>query len=141
MKKLASAVVAVVAVAAIAVGVASGAGDRGTVFATGFSCPIFDGNGQLFNTNNTEGIRYSNQQGSKIVARCEGNGAPAPSLIYYTVANTGVCYTWGGVAPGCTTDWINKVGKNGNSQLTITWTLPAGDDAPAGSSVGDISVG
>ena len=54
----------------------------------------------------------------KVVLKCNGNGAGAPALTFYNFANTGA--SCGMLQYGSTTDWSNKVGYNGNSQLTCT---------------------
>ena len=140
MKKLTSAVVAVLVTAAIAVGVASGADRGGTVIATGFGCQIWNGDGTTFFTNNSVATHYSNQQGSKIVVQCQAIGIPAPSLTFYTGANTGLCYVFG-LAPGCTFDWSDKVGYNGSTQLTITWHDVDANAAAAALSSAGVSIG
>jgi hypothetical protein len=131
MKKLVVAAVVVLAAAAIAAGVASGGGGGGTVVASGFACGVLDGNGNVFITTNSTLTVYSNQQGSKAKLRCEGDGAGAPSLTYFNYDNTGI--TCGMLQFGSTTDWVDKVGYNGNSQLTCTQIL---DDADSASSAG-----
>ncbi len=128
MKKVALALATACVVAVSAVGVAFAGGGGGTVVDSGFACNVFDGNGNLFVTTNSVLTVYSNQQGAKAVLQCEGNGAGAPSLTFYNFANTGLAC---GTAFGATLDWSNKVGRNGNSQLTCTVT--AGNDAPAAS--------
>jgi hypothetical protein len=133
MKKLAVAAVTVLVAAAISVGVASGSGGGGTVIDEGFACGILDGNGNIFGTTNSELIYYSNQQGSKLVLRCSGYGAPAASLTYWNYGNTGFSC---GVIYGSTTDWSDKVGRNGNSQLTCTLQLENGPDGAASGSAG-----
>jgi len=130
MKKLVLAVASACAVAVAAVGVAFAGGGGGTVIAEEFACGLFDGNGNIMVTYDSELIVYSNQQGSKLVLRCEGNGAGAPSLTYYNYGNTGASC---GVIYGSTLDWSDKVGRNGNSQLTCTLQLN-GDDIDTSSS-------
>jgi len=134
MKKLVVALATACVVAAAAVGVAFGSGGGGTVIAEGFSCGLFDGNGNIQVTNNSQLIYYTNQQGSKLVLRCEAWGAGAPSLTYYNYGNTGLSC---GVIYGSTTDWSDKVGRNGNSQLTCTLAFDGADTASsAGAGIG-----
>jgi hypothetical protein len=133
MKKFAVAVVTVLATAALAAGVASGSGGGGTVIAAEFPCGVFDGNGNVFITYNSTLTLYSNQQGAKLKLRCEGDGARAPSLTYFNYDNTGASC---GVIYGSTTDWVDKVGYNGNSQLTCTLQLEDGDSINGSASAG-----
>jgi hypothetical protein len=105
------------------------------VVASGFACGVLDGNGNVFITTDSELIVYSNQQGSKAVVHCTGDGAPAPALTYFTFANTGL--TCGMLQFGSTTDWVDKVGRNGNSQLTCVQALNGADSASsAGAGLG-----
>jgi hypothetical protein len=126
MKKLLAAVVVVLAASAVAVGIASGSGGGGTVVAEGFACGLYDGNQNIFITTNSQEIKYAN----KVVLRCSGDGAPAASL---TVFSGFLCST---VTAGLTTDTTDKVGRNGNSQLTCT----VDTTAPASSSSGTAGV-
>jgi hypothetical protein len=121
MKKIVVAAAAVLAAAAITAGVASGGGGGGTVVASGFACGVLDGNGNVFNTTNSTLTVYSNQLFSKAVLKCIGDGAGAPELTYFTFDNTGI--TCGMLQFGSTTNWVDKVGYNGNSQLTCTQVL------------------
>ena len=117
MKKLVVTAVTVLAAAAIATGVASGSGGGGTVIAEGFPCAVYDGNGDLFITTNSQLWLYSNQQQTKLKLLCNGDGAGAPSLTYFNFGNTGASCNVFGIP---TTDWQDKVGRNGNSQLTCS---------------------
>lgn len=128
-KKLALAFATVLAVAAVGTTVASASGP--TVVASGFACNVFDGNGQLFSTNNSVLTVYDS---GKVVLKCNGNGAGAPSLTFYNYDNTGV--TCGMLQFGSTTDWSNKVGYNGNSQLTCTTFVHADLASASGGSAG-----
>ena len=134
MKKLVATLAATCVVAASAVGVAV-AGEGGIVVDRGFACNVFDGNGNLFTTTNSVLTVYTNQQGSKAVLQCEGNGAPAPFLQHYNFARTGLSC---GTAFGSTTWWDNKVGRAGNSQLTCTVTLNGDDSVSASGGVAGI---
>ncbi len=133
MKKLLAAAVVVLAASAVAVGVASGSGGGGTVVDEGFACTILDGNGSGFTTSNSQLILYANQQSSKAVLRCWGDGAPAATLTYFNYGNTGLTC---GSAYGSTTDWSDKVGRNGNSQLTCTFDLTEADRASSARGAG-----
>ncbi len=141
MKKLViSAVVALAASAAIAVGVASGSGGGGYLYDSGFACNIFDGNGNLFTTDNSELWVYQNQQSAKAVLRCSDDGAPASSLTYYNNGNTGaLCSVYMGSY--LTADWSDKVGRNGNSQLTCTYTFYGQDSASITKASGTSGIG
>ena len=99
--------------AAVATTVASASGP--IVVAEGFACGVYDGNGQVFITTNSTLTVYDS---GKVVLKCNGNGAGAPALTFYNFANTGA--SCGMLQYGSTTDWSNKVGYNGNSQLTCT---------------------
>jgi hypothetical protein len=129
MKKLVVAAATVIAAAAMATGVASGSGGGGTVIAEGFACALLDGNGDLFITTNSQLWLYSNQQQTKVKLLCNGDGAPAPSLTYFNFANTGI--TCNVPLAGSTTDWQDKVGRNGNSQLTCSVIFAGEADAAA----------
>jgi hypothetical protein len=131
MRKLMVAITTVFVVVVAVTAVASAGGGGGTVVASGFACGVLDGNGDIFTTTDSEIIVYSNQQGSKAVLHCTGDGAPAPTLTYFTFANTGI--TCGMLQFGSTTDWVDKVGRNGNSQLTCVQQL---DDVASASSAG-----
>ena len=134
MKKLVAAVVGVVATATVVVGVAFAGGGGGTVVASGFSCAVLDGNGNIFITTNSVVTVFSNQQGSKAVLQCAGDGAGAPSLTFFNNANTGLLCNVPGF--GTTADWVDKVGYNGNSQLTCTVTGAAANSASSGAGLG-----
>lgn len=128
MKKFAVAVASVLVAASITVA-ASGSGGGGTVVFEDFLCGILDGNGNVFLTTDSETILYSNQQGTKAVLRCSGNGAPAASLTYFTGFGCNTQF-------GFTTDSVDKVGRNGNSQLTCTIHLENGDNASSSGTMG-----
>lgn len=121
-KKIALAFATVFAVAAVGTTVASANGP--TIVSEGFACNVFDGNGQLFVTTNSVVTLYDS---GKVVLKCNGNGAGAPALTFYNYANTGVPCSIPGF--GLTNDWSNKVGYNGNSQLTCT-TFAQDTDGP-----------
>lgn len=130
MKKLVVAVATVFVAAVFVSGV--GAGNRGgTLVDSGFGCGILDGNGSIFVTSNSELWLYDN---GKAVLKCSGNGAAStpPSLILWNNANTGLLC---GSQYGATTDWVDKVGYNGNSQLTCTFDVRDGA-AGAGAGIG-----
>ncbi len=113
MHKLALAVATVFVVAISAAGIASGSGP--VVLDEGFDCNVLDGNGTPFVTTDSELILYDS---GKVVLRCEGTGAPAPSLTHFNFGNTGAVCDIPGY--GVTEDWDDKVGRAGNSQLTCT---------------------
>jgi hypothetical protein len=129
MKKLVVAFASVFAVAALAAGVASGSGGGGTVTFSGFPCGVFDGNGQIFITTDSQTILYQNQQSSKAVLKCSGWGAPAAS---FTILSGFGCNT----QYGSTTNTTDKIGKNGNSQLVCTVDLTNADVAASSGSMG-----
>ena len=130
MKKLLAAVVVVLAASAVAVGVASGSGGGGKLVDEGFPCTILDGNGSAIAATSSELILYA----SKAVLRCSGDGAAAASLTYFNYGNTGLTC---GSAYGSTTDWSDKVGRNGNSQLTCTFDLvPTASSSARGAGLG-----
>ena len=134
MKKLVATLATVCVVAATVVGTAVADPDAGRVVSSGFACNVLDGNGNSFTTFNSSLTVYANDQGSKAVLRCEGNGAPAAFLKHYNFGNTGlICNT----SFGPTTQWDNKVGRAGNAQLTCTVALN-GDDAAASGGVAGI---
>jgi hypothetical protein len=129
MKKLVVAAVAALAAAAIATGVAAGSGGGGTLIAEDFACAILDGNGSTIAASSSQLWLYSNQQQTKVKLLCQGDGAPAPSLTYFNYANTGL--TCNVPLAGSTTDWQDKVGRNGNSQLTCSVVFSGDADAAA----------
>jgi hypothetical protein len=129
MKKLVAAVAIVLAVGAIASTATAATG--GTVVAEGFACGVFDGNGNIFITTNSTLTVYDS---GKVVLKCNGDGAGAPALTFYNYANTGA--TCGMLQFGSTTNWSNKVGYNGNSQLTCTTFIDQSAPAAAGGGAG-----
>ena len=131
MKKLVVAVATVFVSAALLAGGVSASGDGGTLVASGFSCGILDGNGNVFVTNDSELWAYQ----TKAVLRCEGNGAPAPALRHFNFGNTGI--SCGMLQYGSTTQWDDKVGRAGNPQLTCTQPLDNAEGAAgAGAGIG-----
>lgn len=130
MKKLIVAMVALLAAAAVFTGSVA-AGDGGTVVARGFSCGLFDGNGNIMITTNSVLTVYQ----TKAVLQCSGNGAPAPALRHFNYGNTGA--SCGMLQFGSTLQWDDKVGRAGNSQLTCTQPLDSADSASgAGAGIG-----
>jgi hypothetical protein len=129
MKKLVVGLALIFVVGAIATTASATTG--GTVVASGFACNVFDGNGQIFSTTNSTLTVYDS---GKVVLKCNGNGAGAPALTYYNYGNTGV--TCGMLQYGSTTDWSDKVGYNGNSQLTCTTWVTADAASVSGGSAG-----
>ena len=127
MKKLVLviATVAVVAVTAAAGALASGGP---TVVAEGFLCVTQDGNGDAVYTTNSVLILYSS---GKAVLQCSAYGAPAPSLIHWNYGNTG--YSCGMLQFGSTLQWDDKVGRNGNAQLTCTTNVTDGPTSASSS--------
>ena len=114
MKRLVVALATMLVVGVAAVGAAFGASGP-TVVAEGFPCAVYDGNGVPFVTTNSVLTLYAS---GKVVLKCQGDGAGAPSLTHFNYGNTGV--VCGMLQYGVTTDWSDKVGRNGNSQLTCT---------------------
>jgi hypothetical protein len=95
---------------------------------------LSDGNGNTIYTYDSVVIAYDS---GKVVLKCTGNGAGAPSLTFFNYSNTG--FLCGIPGYGVTTDWQNKVGYNGNSQLTCTtWADQAAPArvASAGAGIG-----
>ncbi len=133
MKRLVLLSATVVACIVVVAGTANASGGGGRVVESEFPCTVLDGNGNPFVTSNSTLTVYSNQQGAKAVLRCVGDGAGAPSLTYFNYANTGLSC---GTQFGSTTDWSDKVGRNGNSQLTCTVNLDNLQRAAAGSNTG-----
>ena len=66
----------------------------------------------------------------KAVLQCEGNGAPASFLKHFNYGNTG--FSCGMLEFGSTLTWDDKVGRNGNSQLTCTAFGDSVDSASSG---------
>ena len=130
MKKLVVAAATVFAVAAVVAGGVS-AGTGGKVIAEGFSCGILDGAGGIYITNNSVLTLYQ----TKAVLQCRGNNGVGanPGPVYWNFGNTGL--SCGMLQFGSTTDWSDKVGYNGDSQLTCTTTNVRGA-ASAGAGIG-----
>jgi hypothetical protein len=124
MKKVVFALATALAVGVVFTGVAV-SGNGGEVVDRGFACALLDGNGNAFVTNDSTLTVYQ----TKAVLRCSGNGAPAEKLTYFDYEGTGLTC---GSAYGSTTDWIDKVGKAGNSQLTCNFALNGEEGAARG---------
>jgi len=130
MKKFVVAVATVFAVAAVVAGGVS-AGSGGTVVAEGFACGVLDHNGNIFITYKSVLTRYQN----RAVLQCVGDGAGGPGLIHWNFGNTGL--SCGMLEFGSTTQWDDKVGYNGNSQLQCIQPLnDANGAASAGAGIG-----
>ena len=131
MKKLVVALATVFVVAVVFTGVAA-SGDGGKVVASGFPCGILDGNGSVFITTNSTLIEYQ----TRAVLQCSGDGAPytGPNPPhYFTFAETGL--SCGMLQFGSTTNWVDKVGRSGSSQLTCQ-TDKAASASSAGAGIG-----
>jgi hypothetical protein len=132
MKKFVIVAATVFAAAAVFTGgIAAGTG--GKVIAEGFSCGILDGAGGVYVTNNSQLILYQ----TKAVLRCQGNNGVGanPGPIFWNNGNTGL--SCGMLEFGSTTNWSDKVGYNGDSQLTCTQALDARNgDASGGAGIG-----
>ena len=127
MKKLLVAAAALSAAAIFAGGVGANP-DAGKIVASGFSCGLIDGQGNFIVTDNSVLTLYQ----TKAVLRCTGTGAGAnPGPVYWNFGNTGAYC--GMLEFGITTDWSDKAGYNGNSQLTCTTTnISSASSAGAG---------
>jgi hypothetical protein len=114
MKKIL--VVAMVAAVAAIFATSVSAVTGGTVVDSGFTCVALDGNGSptVYTTNSTVTVYDS----GKVVMKCNGYGAGASKLTYFDYASTGYSCNIPGF--GSTWTWSDKVGRNGNSQLTCT---------------------
>ncbi len=117
MKKVVVLIATMFAVAAVTVGIAA-AGNGGTLVDEGFACGVLDGNGEVFVTEDSTLTVYENSR--RAVLRCSGWGAPASTLTYFNFENTEMTC---GSEFGSTTNWKDKVGRNGNSQLTCIFDL------------------
>lgn len=135
MKKAVTMLAAVVAGLSLVAGTASASGGP-VLLASEFACGVLDGQGNVIVTYNSTLTLYENQKGAKLVMRCSGWGTPARSLTYFNYGNTGLGCS---VFVGTTYDWSDKVGRNGNSQLTCTLNLTDEDvaiDAASGGTAG-----
>jgi len=125
MKKLVVALATVFVVAMVFTGVAASTGDGGKLVSSGFACNVIDGNGNLFTTSNSEQWQFQ----THATMRCTGDGAPytGPNPpIYWTPANSfPICNT----LFGQTTNYYDKVGRSGNSQLVCTVALTDANSA------------
>ncbi len=103
-------------VAAVFAGGVAARSDGGTLVASGFACGILDASGSVYITTKSELWSFQNRS----VLRCQGNNgvgtAPDPGPIYFNFGNTGL--SCGMLQFGSTTTWSDKVGYNGDSQLT-----------------------
>ena len=140
MKKLLVAVAVLCTAGALAGSVAANP-DAGKVLDSGFECYVIDGNGNLFATQNSTLTLYQ----AKLVLRCVDDGAPAEKLTYWNYTNWpppdggGTC----GVGsddyePVATTDWQDKVGRNGNTQVTCVLHGEFSAAAPSGNGVAGV---
>ena len=129
MKKIIVGLAAVLAAGALAGGVGATA-DAGKVIASGFACNVLDGNGNGFITERSVLTLYQHRS----VLQCQGFGAPAATLTYWNAENTGL--SCGMLEFGSTTDWVDKVGTRGSSQLTCY-----GPNAPVTNAGGGAGVG
>ena len=133
MKKLVVALATVLVASAVLVGGVAASGDGGKLVASGFSCGILDGNGSIFITTNSELWEYQ----SRAVLRCSGSGAPytGPNPPkYFNFGNTGLAC--GMLQFGSTTDWVDKVGRSGSSQLTCQTDKAVDSASSAGAGIG-----
>jgi hypothetical protein len=112
MKKFALlAVVAVAAVGAAMAGNALATGEPTIVAeASGFTCGVFDANGNIFITTTSDSKLYAN---GKEVLHCIGQGTGNGTVVYFSGFACGMVFT------GISTDPLNKdrVSKSGESQL------------------------
>jgi hypothetical protein len=130
MKKVLVACAAVASVAAVMAGGVSANGDGGTIVAQGFACSVLDNNGSSIITTTSSIVLFQN----KAVLRCSSNDAgTGKPLQYFNFGNTGLSCNVGDFGP--TTDWSDKVGYNGSSQLVCTVQLN-GRTAPTGGTAG-----
>jgi len=132
MKKVVVALATVFVVAVVFTGVAASSGGGGKLVGEGFACGVLDGNGNSFSTNNSQLWEYQ----TRAVLYCSGDGAPytGPNPPhYFTFAETGL--SCGMAQFGSTTDWVDKVGRSGNSQLTCQ-TAKAASASSAGAGIG-----
>ena len=94
-----------------------------TVVAEGFACGVYDGNGQVFITTNSSADRVRQRQGRAEVQRQRRRSTSADVLqLRQHRLQLRRCRF------GSTTDWSDKVGYNGNSQLTCTTFRSHADD-------------
>ena len=136
MKKLIVALATVLATVLVAVVFAGGVAarsDGGTLVASGFACGILDADKNVYTTTNSELWLFQNRS----VLRCQGNNgngtAPDPGPIFFNFGNTPI--SCGMLQFGSTTTWSDKVGYNGDSQLTC-YGPPNAVDAAASSGAG-----
>ena len=128
MKKLLAAFAAVVAMAAIAVGSASGT--DGPLFQQdGVLCGVFDRDGSLLLTVDSQITWYAS---GKVELRCEAQGTPGNSVVQ---TSGFLC----GLGPfGFASESKNVVRRAGGIQLTCSGHVNPGDvlDSAAGGSYG-----
>lgn len=115
MKRFAVAVVTLLLTVGVVGGTASAEGEAQTFL---FNCALLDGNGNFVTTIGV-GTHYAS---GKSTIRCEKNGVANPSgaVVVWTYENTRLLCGIPGA--GSTTEWRNRVGANGQAQLTCeTW--------------------
>lgn len=114
MKRLALVVATIVAAFAAMAGTAGAWG--GYVVDSGFACGLYDGSGNIHITYNSVLTVYDS---GKVVLQCEAVvGNTTGNLVTFNYENTGA--TCGMLDFGSTTEWKDRVGRSGESQLTCT---------------------
>lgn len=116
MKRFAIAIVAGLLTAAVVGGTAGASGEAITY--RGFACNVFTASGTLTTTTNSVETVYAS---GKVVLQCWAQvGNTTGQAVQFTYENTGV--SCGFFSGGSTTEWKNRVGAGGLSQLTCeTW--------------------
>ena len=90
----------------------------------GFACRVLDGTGATHTTLNSYYVVY---EGGRAYLRCEATGLPNPTgnVVTWTFENTGLLCNM--LSAGTTTEWKNRVGRNGGVQLTCQGFLRQGE--------------
>ena len=134
MKKIAVAAATVVAAMAVVVGSAGGSGSPLAVN-SGFTCNVLNEDGAIVQTNNS--IAYWYASGSSYL-HCElASTNSTGQVIQFNFENTGLlCNTTFDV----TDEWKNRIGRNGQIQLTCLGNVNPGGgnnrDSASGAGVG-----
>ena len=125
MKKLviAAAMVLVTAVVATAAYASGPVSDE-----SGFACNVIDRGGGFVSTTDSRLIHYAS---GKVTLRCIAQGTPGSTI------ETTTGFTCGLAQFGLTNDSSNRVGKNGEIQLSCTgWSAVTDTASASGGSVG-----
>lgn len=138
MKKLTvmAALVAVASASVLAFAGGVGANGGGQLIAQGFTCKLMDPSGNQLKATYSELWLYRD----KMILRCSADGPRANTLLYfYGGRGSRDCKSASGFQGGSirTKDWVEKIGYNGNAQLTCTFPVPDATNTAAADGLDD----